>query len=155
MSTTFAVATSLFHTPTAEHHRATIALSRPVRSRPVGFTPSGEAEPVDMARLLEMVDDDAAGLRELVTLYLTESHELMGSLQAAVHSGSATQVEWAAHKLGGSSATCGMIGIVAPLREMEKSGREGGRPEDELLLRETARQHDRICAYLTANIIKN
>ena len=122
-------------------------------SQPLGPLAAAEEVPVDMARLLEMVDDDAAALRELVNLYLSESAELMGSLRSAVQAGSAEQVEWAAHKLGGSSATCGMIGIVAPLRELERSGRAGHSSQNEPLLLEAGRQHRRICAYLEAHVL--
>lgn len=110
---------------------------------------------MDMTRLREMVDDDPECMRALVDLYLAESSELMNRLRAAIRDGSAVETEWAAHKFGGSSATCGMIGIVASLRELERSGRAGLSLADEQLLLEAERQHRRICAYLTAHVLKH
>lgn len=114
-----------------------------------------EAEPVDMARLRDVADDDPAGMRDLVDMYLAESVELMDSLRCAMRTGLPREVERVAHKLGGSSATCGMNGIVAPLRELERSGKAGQWPENEQLLQEATRQHERICAYLAAHVLKN
>jgi len=114
-----------------------------------------EAEPVDMARLRDVADDDPAGIRDLVDMYLTESVELMDSLRLAMRTGLPREVERVAHKLGGSSATCGMTGIVAPLHELERSGKADLWPENELLLQEATRQHERICAYLAAHVLKN
>jgi HPt (histidine-containing phosphotransfer) domain-containing protein len=113
-----------------------------------------DAEPVDLARLRAIADDDPKNVRELVDMYLTESVELMRKLRSAIHRGSAKEVEWVAHRLGGSSATCGMTGIVAPLRELERSG-NAGIPENERLLLEADRQHARICAFLYAFVCQS
>lgn len=113
---------------------------------------ASEEAPVDMSRLRSMVDDDPASMRELVDLYLTESGELMRSLRTAINKGSTTEAEWVAHRLGGTSATCGMTGLVAPLRELERSGKAGCWPENEELLNEADRQHALIRAYLAAHV---
>jgi HPt (histidine-containing phosphotransfer) domain-containing protein len=112
-----------------------------------------EGEPVDLTRLRDMVDDDPAVMRELIDVYLVESEELMGGLRVAMKTGSTSETERLAHKLGGSSAMCGMMGIVAPLHELEMSAKAGQWPENEDLLREAGRQHDRIRACLQAYIL--
>jgi len=114
-----------------------------------------EAVPVDMARLRDVADDDPAGIRELVEMYLAESVVLMDSLRSAMTAGLPGEVERVAHKLAGSSATCGMTAVVAPLHELERSGKAGQWPENEQLLQEATRQHERICAFLTAHILEN
>ena len=113
---------------------------------------AAEECPVDMARLGEMADHDPAATRELVDMYLREADEVMGALRASVQSGPAAETERLAHKLGGSSATCGMAGIVPPLRELERSGIAGHWPENEQLLQEADRQLERIRAFLAVEI---
>jgi HPt (histidine-containing phosphotransfer) domain-containing protein len=124
---------------------STVLATHPPTPPPTG---SYEAAPVDLSRLRDIADDDPKNVRELVDMYLAESGELMNTLRKAIHSGSATEAERVAHRLGGSSATCGMTSIVAPLRELERSGKAGVFPENERLLLEADRQHARICAFL-------
>ncbi len=124
----------------------------PARAGSRKEAPAKEECPVDMARLGEMADDDPTATRELVDMYLLEADEVMGALRASVQSGPAAETERLAHKLGGSSSTCGMAGIVAPLRELERSGVAGHWPENEQLLQEADRQLERIRAYLAAHI---
>jgi len=123
------------------------------RSLPaLGQSQEVEETPVDLTLLREMVGDDPEDLRLVVKLYLSEAERLMASLRTAIAAGSAREVESLAHKLGGSSAMCGMTAIVGPLLEMEKSGKAGRRPEEEQLLREAVRQGERIRAYLTVHL---
>ena len=111
-----------------------------------------EEPPVDLERLREMTDDDPKSRRELVDLYLAQAEELMQALQAARQAGSARDLERAAHILGGSSSTCGMTGLVAPLRELEQLGSAGRLPENEQLLTEARRQLDRIRQFLATQM---
>jgi CheY-like chemotaxis protein len=137
-------------------------VSKPVRTdalqaalarwEPALTEPAGEEVPVDMARLREMADDDEAALRELADLYLVQADELMGRLRAAVQAGAAVETERLAHQLGGSSATCGMTGIVAPLRALEEESKTGPSNENASLIREADRQLGRIRAYLASPV---
>ncbi len=103
-------------TPAAEAEQAAAA--------PAGPTTSEDA-PVDMERLNDFTDGNAEQLRELVTLYLNQTKDQLGQLDAAVKAGKADDVRRLAHSCAGASATCGMRGIVPPLRELEKQGYEG------------------------------
>src|SRR5439155_17600041 len=84
-----------------------------------------DESPVDQERLQELRGDDPDQLRELVDLYLAQADELIGALGAAIETSSAREIERLAHKFVGSSVTCGMTAIVAPLRELEQAGRTG------------------------------
>ena len=84
-----------------------------------------EEPPVDMERLLEMAEDDPKQMKELAGMYLDQAEELVTSLATAIQTGSAAETEKLAHKLAGSSSTCGMTAVVAPLREIERQGHEG------------------------------
>jgi HPt (histidine-containing phosphotransfer) domain-containing protein len=109
-----------------------------------------ETPPVDLERLREMAENDPESVRHLVDLYLTQAEELMNRLQAALQSRSVADVARVAHKLGGSSSTCGMTGIVGPLRELEQLGKAGRLPENEQLWVEANQQLNGIRQFLAA-----
>ena len=57
--------------------------------------------PVHMQRLMELSDDDPEQLRELVSLFLAQSEDLIKKLGAAIQSGSAKELTELAHNYGG------------------------------------------------------
>jgi PAS domain S-box-containing protein len=116
---------------------------------PRSLVPSDES-PVDLKRLLEMADDDPTEMRELAGLYLEQAKELVTSLGTAIQSGSAAEAETLAHKLAGSSTTCGMTALVAPLREIERQGHDrqlGG----DIPFTTVLHQLDRIKTFLSSH----
>lgn len=106
-----------------------------------------EGAPVDMERLIE-VSDGPERLRELIDLYLRQSHQLIKELGAAIRSGAAKEVENLAHKCVGSSANCGMTAILPPLRELERMGRSGRLIGADEACANASRQLGRIDEYL-------
>jgi CheY-like chemotaxis protein len=100
-------------------------------ARPAVAAPS-EDDPVDMGRLLDFTDGTVENLRELVVLYLDQTTEQLGKLQAAIEAQDAPEVRRIAHSCAGASATCGMRHLVPLLRELEHQGLEnqlGASPE--------------------------
>jgi two-component system sensor histidine kinase/response regulator len=91
--------------------------------------PMPEAVPkepaVDIDRLQEICGGDPERVQEMVDLYFRQAEEIIHTLVAALKAGSAQEVNRLAHKLVGSSLTCGMKAIVKSLRELERQGREG------------------------------
>jgi HPt (histidine-containing phosphotransfer) domain-containing protein len=81
--------------------------------------------PVDMERLNDFSDNDPDSLRELVTLYLTQTTAQVAELAAAVAASDAPAVRRVAHSCAGASATCGINAFVPALRELEKQASEG------------------------------
>lgn len=55
-------------------------------------------------------------------MYLTQAVSLLADLQAAVETNSADALAQAAHKLAGSSVSCGVQAFTGPLRELERLG---------------------------------
>jgi two-component system sensor histidine kinase/response regulator len=108
--------------------------------------------PVDMQRLLEMADDDPEQMRELAGLYLDQAAELVQSLGTAIHANAAADAETLAHKLAGSSATCGMTALVAPLKELERQGRER-HLEGDAPFTAVRVQFDRIRSFLNTQLL--
>ena len=80
--------------------------------------------PVEMERFRELSGLRENGLRDLAMLYLTQTSAHLEKLQRAVLAADATSVGKIAHTCAGSSATCGMMRIVPPLRQLERMGHE-------------------------------
>ncbi|MGO9517321.1 MAG: Hpt domain-containing protein, partial [Candidatus Korobacteraceae bacterium] len=65
---------------------------------------------------------NADGLRELVDMFLNQTHKQFGQIEAAIRDGKADEVRRVAHSCAGASATLGMTRLVPKLRELEKLG---------------------------------
>ncbi|HSH95973.1 MAG TPA: Hpt domain-containing protein, partial [Roseimicrobium sp.] len=111
-----------------------------------------QAAPVDMELLREMAGDDVTSLREMVDLYLTQADDLMGRLRIAIEGGSAKDIARLAHSFQGSSSSCGMNSIVAPLRELERMGKAGELPANDRLITEVTVQLERIRIFLNTQV---
>lgn len=78
-----------------------------------------EVEPVDRARFYETIDGNAE-MHQLVSQgYLNQADDILSEMLASIKKEDFDQMRKLAHKLGGSSSTCGMIAIVPVLREIE------------------------------------
>ncbi len=108
--------------------------------------------PVDMKRLQEVSEEDPGRVRELITLYLSQAGELMEGMDGAIKAGSAGEVNRLAHKLVGSSLTCGMAAIVGPLREMEREAKQGRLSGADQSFAEANRQLESIRCWLTDHL---
>jgi len=67
-------------------------------------------------------DEDVA---EIATFYLTYMSGQLDALHLAIDGRRIAEVEQIAHRCVGSSGTCGMGPIVAPLAELERRARDG------------------------------
>jgi two-component system sensor histidine kinase/response regulator len=91
-------------------------------SQPFPASPptSVEIDPrVDLERLSEFSGGDQANMRELVHLYLTQTQGSLAKLKTSINAGTIAEVQQLAHKTCGASATCGMMRISKPLKELE------------------------------------
>jgi PAS domain S-box-containing protein len=91
---------------------------------PSGATPEEAAPPVDVERLHQAMGDDPEEVADILGVYLGQMSESIEKLMTAIESGDALAVELIAHNCVGVSASCGMSAVVAPLRELERMGRE-------------------------------
>ena len=107
-----------------------------------------EAPAVDMNRLLEMVDDDPGELRHIVNMYLSESQQVMSELRASIQAGDWDQTERLAHRLAGTSVTCGMAAMARPLRDLEISAKAGRWSKNQALFLEARHEQARVSACL-------
>jgi HPt (histidine-containing phosphotransfer) domain-containing protein len=80
---------------------------------------------VDLDRLRDVNDDDPERIRRLVNIYLTQAAPLLEALRAAIETNSGDALARAAHKLVGSSISCGVQAFTEPLRKLERLGQAG------------------------------
>jgi CheY-like chemotaxis protein len=114
-----------------------------------------EDAPVDMSRLLDFTDGDPDNMRELVTLYLSQTKEQLEQLGAAVKTERALEVRRLAHSCAGASATCGMQRLVLVLRELERQGFEGQLTNAAQLHYQADEEFERIRRFLTAYLAEH
>jgi CheY-like chemotaxis protein/HPt (histidine-containing phosphotransfer) domain-containing protein len=104
-----------------------------------GLAKGGGEELVDVERLGAAANEDPKMMEELVELYFAQARDLMNGLRAAINSGSAKDVDHFAHKLVGASLACGMSGMVLPLRELERRGKDGNLEDADAFFEQASR----------------
>jgi signal transduction histidine kinase/DNA-binding response OmpR family regulator len=80
---------------------------------------------VDLDQLRDVTDDEPDRMRQLIDLYLAQAVPMLDGLNKAIQTNSSSDVERIAHKLLGSSVSCGVEAFTSPLRELERLGHEG------------------------------
>ena len=107
--------------------------------------------PVDMARLHEAMGDE---LFEIVDIYLAQMSENLEKLTAAIEAGNARELDLIAHNCAGTSANCGMVAVVRPLRELERMGRQGSLAGAEALGRQVLSEFQRVKVFLRDSLVQ-
>jgi signal transduction histidine kinase/DNA-binding LytR/AlgR family response regulator/HPt (histidine-containing phosphotransfer) domain-containing protein len=92
----------------------------PVETKPTPTEPA-----VDMDRMNDLTDGNDDSLRELVDMYLKQTHKQFGQMQTAIRENNSDSLRRVAHSCAGASATLGMTRLVPKLRELEKMGNSG------------------------------
>ncbi|MEI7731307.1 MAG: response regulator [Verrucomicrobiota bacterium] len=92
---------------------------------PNSRTGASPEPPVDLERLQELCDADPESRQQLIALYFSQADELTQAMQAALAAGKAAEIAALAHKLAGSSASCGMNAVVPALRSLENQAKQG------------------------------
>ncbi len=77
-------------------------------------------EPVDLARFHEITGGNRQMFRQLTHDYLEQAEEILSHLALAIERRSAVEIRQLAHKLGGSSSSCGMRALVEPMARLEQ-----------------------------------
>ena len=79
---------------------------------------------MDFDQLRDVTDGEPDRMKQLVDLYLTQAVPILDGLKEAIQTNSSGDVARIAHKLIGSSLSCGVEAFTQPLRELERLGRE-------------------------------
>jgi CheY-like chemotaxis protein len=96
---------------------------RTISSASSTFSP--EEVLVDLDRLRDVTDDEPERMQQLINLYLTQAVPMLNGLAEAIQTNSSGDVARIAHKLVGSSVSCGVEAFTKSLRELERLGHEG------------------------------
>ncbi|HSY16979.1 MAG TPA: response regulator [Candidatus Acidoferrales bacterium] len=122
------------------------------KSAPVKGPESAAAEPpVDMDRMTDLTDGNHDSLRELVEMYLKQTHKQFDQMQAAIRDGNADTLRRVAHSGAGASATLGMTQLVPKLRQLEKLGASGNLAGAGEICEKAAAEYLRIQDFLKLN----
>jgi HPt (histidine-containing phosphotransfer) domain-containing protein len=103
---------------------------------------------VDMKRLSKLTRGDEAKILELVDLYIAQSDSMLVVLGNKIQAGEVELVKNTAHKWGGSSSTCGMVGLAPILRDLEQKAREGSLATAPELYAQISAEYERVRAAL-------
>ena len=117
------------------------------------FQESMEAPaPVDLQRLSQAMGDEPDELHEILDIYLAQMARNLKALDFAITTGDRRSIELIAHTSGGTSANCGMIAVVASLRELETMGRDNQLAGADALAATVGREFERIKSFLQENL---
>jgi PAS domain S-box-containing protein len=92
---------------------------------PMSDTASCEEVLVDTDRLREVTDDEPEQMQRLIDLYLNQTVPMLDGLNEAIRTNSSADVASIAHKLVGSSVSCGVEAFTVSLRGLERLGQAG------------------------------
>jgi HPt (histidine-containing phosphotransfer) domain-containing protein len=101
-----------------------------------------------MDRMKDLTDGNADGLRELVEMFLKQTHKQFDQIQAAIRDNKADDVRRVAHSCAGASATLGMTHLVPRLRDLEKLGTTGGLPGADKMCQAALDEYVRVQEFL-------
>ena len=94
---------------------------------------------VNVPMLLNTFGDDKQSLREFIEHYLLHTEQQLQKLTDAIERQSEPDVGAMAHMIIGGSASTGVVGIVEPLRDIERNIKEGRHLNEAANLAKTAR----------------
>jgi CheY-like chemotaxis protein/HPt (histidine-containing phosphotransfer) domain-containing protein len=129
---------------------ANASLSSSARSPSEDLSPP----PVDLNRLFQAMGEESEERSEILRIYLNNMSDSLGKLDAAIESCDAGQIDIIAHNCAGTSANCGMVAMVRPLRELERLGRENRIEPAPMLLAEIVREFSRVKLFIDQNIAR-
>jgi len=118
-------------------------------------SPEQTLPPVDKKRLLDAVGDEGQIPTEFVEFYRNQMSDELNRLGIAIRAASAEEVIQLAHGCAGMNANCGMLAVVAPLRELERMGREGNLDKAELVADQVQVGLERIHLFLTTMLTES
>jgi PAS domain S-box-containing protein len=113
-----------------------------------GPSPSEEVL-VDVDRLRDVTDDDPDRMQQLIDLYLAQAGPMLDDLNEAIQTNSSGDVARIAHKLVGSSVSCGVEAFTRPLHELERLGLNGDLSKAPALFIDVRQKFPRVQSVLT------
>jgi HPt (histidine-containing phosphotransfer) domain-containing protein len=112
------------------------------------LTTTKGSSPIDVTRFHQVLGDTKDEYSEILAEYINQMNDNLQRLDAAVNTHDHREVEMISHRCVGTSATCGMTAVVAPLRELERAGRTGCLDDARPLFEKVEAGFENICAFL-------
>ena len=106
------------------------------------------SSPVDVTRFHQVLGNTKEEYSEILAEYFNQMNDSLQRLDAAVSTHDHREVEMISHRCVGTSATCGMTAIVAPLRELENAGRSGCLSDARQSFEKVKAGFEIVCAFL-------
>jgi signal transduction histidine kinase/HPt (histidine-containing phosphotransfer) domain-containing protein/BarA-like signal transduction histidine kinase len=111
--------------------------------------PEPPAAPVmDVRRFLELAGEDDQVADELAQQFIRRTSELLPQLHAALAQNQAADARRIAHGGAGASATCGMVRLAAPLRQIETLCEAGSITEAATVFQTATSEFEQVKDYL-------
>ena len=129
--------------------KSDLARAHPETVSALSDTSSYEEALVDIDRLRDVADDEPHRMQQLIDLYLIQAGPMLDGLNEAIQSNSSGDVARIAHKLVGSSLSCGVEAFTQPLRELERLGHEGDLSGAHALFDDVRHKFPRVQSVLT------
>ena len=107
-----------------------------------------DSSPIDITRFHQVLGNTKDEYSEILTEYFHQMNDSLQRLDAAVSTCDHREVEMISHRCVGTSATCGMTAVVAPLRELESAGRSGCLDDARSLFEKVKAGFEIICVFL-------
>ena len=118
-------------------------------SSPLPDLSSSKEMLVNIEQLRDVTDNEPDRMQQLIDLYLAQAVPILDGLDKAVQTNANGDVAALAHKLVGSSVSCGVEAFTHPLRELERLGHEGDLTGARVLLDDVRGKFPRVQRILT------
>lgn len=105
--------------------------------------------PVNLHRLHDAMGDEVV---VMIEIYIKQTSANLTSLAEAIDTGNAVEVELIAYNCASTSANCGVIALVEPLRKLAQMGGEGSLDGATALAVEVFSEFDRVKTFLRENL---
>ena len=112
-----------------------------------------EVPPVDLERIRNLGDGDEEDMRQFIGLFLGQLVQKLEALKTAIETGDRSEVQRLAHFCAGSSATCGMTALAAPLRQLEDAAQMAEMSKAPLLMENIQQALDATRSFLSEYIV--
>jgi hypothetical protein len=107
---------------------------------------------VDLQRLYQIFDNDAQEVLQMVNTYLSQMSENLEKLDEAIRVGNAQAVSLISHNCIGTSAICGILPVLDPLRQLERLGSANQLVDSAPYCVQVRKEFERVRAYLLENL---
>jgi len=109
-------------------------------------------KPVDLERLIQVMGEEPEEQAEIIGVYLDQMAANLTKLEGAVATRNSSEISFILHNCIGTSANCGMVAVLDPLRQLETQSRENRFADGPSLLSKINGEFDRVRNFLQEHL---